>query len=87
MSENKVLRTLQGKVVSNRMDKSITVAIERRVKHPVYGKYTTKTTKLKAHDADNTANIGDVVRITECAPISKTKSWMLHDIIERAAIN
>ena len=87
MSESKVLRTLQGKVVSDRMDKSITVAIERRVKHPLYGKYTTKTTKLKAHDEENTANIGDVVRITECAPISKTKSWTLHDIIERAAIN
>jgi len=83
----KVLRTLTGKVVSNRMDKSITVAIERRVKHPLYGKYTTKTTKLKAHDANNDCNIGDLVNITECAPISKTKSWTLHDIVERAAVN
>ena len=68
------------------MTKSITVSIERRVKHPLYGKYTTKSTKLKAHDESNDCNIGDLVKITECRPISKTKSWTLHEIVERAAI-
>ncbi len=85
-TENKVIRTLTGKVVSNRMTKSITVSIERRVKHPLYGKYTTKSTKLKAHDENNDCNIGDLVKITECRPLSKTKSWTLHEIVERAAI-
>ncbi len=85
-TEKKVIRTLTGKVVSNRMTKSITVSIERRVKHPLYGKYTTKSTKLKAHDESNDCNIGDLVKITECRPISKTKSWTLHEIVERAAI-
>lgn len=84
--ENKVIRTLTGKVVSNKMTKSITVSIERRVKHPLYGKYTTKSTKLKAHDENNDCNIGDLVKITECRPISKSKSWTLHEIVERAAI-
>jgi len=85
-AEKKVIRTLTGKVVSNRMTKSITVSIERRVKHPLYGKYTTKSTKLKAHDENNDCNIGDLVKITECRPISKSKSWTLHEIVERAAI-
>ena len=85
-TEKKIIRTLTGKVVSNRMTKSITVSIERRVKHPLYGKYTTKSTKLKAHDESNDCNIGDLVKITECRPISKTKSWTLHEIVERAAI-
>ena len=85
-TEKKVIRTLTGKVVSNRMTKSITVSIERRVKHPLYGKYTTKSTKLKAHDENNDCNIGDLVKITECRPISKSKSWTLHEIVERAAI-
>ena len=66
------------------MDKSITVLIERRVKHPMYGKYLTRSTKLKAHDETNQCNIGDVVSITECRPISKTKSWKLVNIIEKA---
>jgi small subunit ribosomal protein S17 len=82
----KVIRTLTGKVVSDKMTKSITVLIERRVKHPLYGKYTTKSTKLKAHDENNDCNIGDLVKITECRPVSKTKSWTLHEIVERAAI-
>ena len=83
MSEAKI-RTLQGRVISDKMDKSITVLIERRVKHPMYGKYLTRSTKLKAHDETNQCNIGDVVSITECRPISKTKSWKLVNIIEKA---
>jgi len=81
----KAIRTLTGTVVSNRMQKSITISVERRVKHPLYGKYITKTTKLKAHDEANECNIGDLVSITECRPISKSKSWKLHEIVERAA--
>ena len=84
--EKKVVRTLTGRVVSNRMTKSITVLIERRVKHALYGKYTTKSTKFKAHDETNDCNIGDLVKISECRPISKTKSWTLHEIVERAAV-
>ncbi len=83
MSEAKV-RTLQGRVVSDKMDKSITVLIERRVKHPMYGKYLTRSTKLKAHDETNQCNEGDVVTISECAPISKSKNWKLVDIITKA---
>lgn len=73
-----------GSVVSNRMDKSITVAVDREVKHKIYGKYITKTTKYMAHDEENTANIGDTVQIMECRPYSKRKKWRLTDIIERA---
>lgn len=82
MSEQKVKRTLTGKVVSNKMDKSITVLIERRVKHPVYGKYLTKSTKLHAHDENNVCKEGDVVTIAETRPISKTKSWTLVSVVE-----
>lgn len=78
-------RTLSGKVVSNKMDKSITVLIERRVKHPIYGKYVKRSTKLHAHDANNECNIGDVVTIVESRPISKTKCWKLVEIVERAS--
>ncbi|KID58932.1 30S ribosomal protein S17 [Pseudoalteromonas luteoviolacea] len=77
------IRTLQGRVVSDKMDKSIVVAIERQVKHPIYGKFIKRTTKLHAHDENNTALAGDVVTIRECAPISKNKSWTLVDVIER----
>ncbi|MEW6995075.1 30S ribosomal protein S17 [Colwelliaceae bacterium MEBiC 14330] len=83
MSETKI-RTLQGVVVSNKMDKSIVVVIERRVKHPIYGKFMTRSTKLKAHDEANVCNEGDVVTITECAPISKSKSWKLVDVVVKA---
>ncbi|NQY36223.1 MAG: 30S ribosomal protein S17 [Alteromonadaceae bacterium] len=83
MSEAKI-RTLQGRVISDKMDKSITVLIERRVKHPMYGKFMTRSTKLKAHDETNQCNTGDVVTISECRPISKSKSWTLVDIIEKA---
>lgn len=78
------IRTLQGRVVSDKMDKSITVLIERRVKHPIYGKFMTRSTKLKAHDETNQCNEGDVVTIRECAPISKTKSWTLVDVVTKA---
>ncbi|NQZ84012.1 MAG: 30S ribosomal protein S17 [Colwellia sp.] len=83
MSEAKI-RTLQGRVISDKMDKSITVLIERRVKHPMYGKYLTRSTKLKAHDEANVCNEGDVVTIREVAPISKSKNWTLVDVITKA---
>ncbi|MDB2360722.1 30S ribosomal protein S17 [Porticoccaceae bacterium] len=77
-------RTLSGKIVSDKMDKSITVQVERRVKHPVYGKIMTKSSKIKAHDEKNDARLGDMVTIAECAPISKHKAWKLVNIDERA---
>lgn len=73
-----------GVVVSNRMDKSIVVAIERKVMHPIYGKFMKQTTKFKAHDENNECNIGDTVLIMETRPLSKTKNWRLVEIIERA---
>jgi small subunit ribosomal protein S17 len=85
MTEQKLKRTLTGKVVSNKMDKSITVLIERRVKHPVYGKYITRSTKLHAHDENNVCKEGDIVTIAECRPISKTKAWALVEVVEAAA--
>ncbi|KPV96885.1 MULTISPECIES: 30S ribosomal protein S17 [Pseudoalteromonas] len=75
------IRTLQGRVVSDKMDKSIVVAVERQVKHPIYGKFIKRTTKLHAHDENNTAKVGNTVTIRECAPISKNKSWTLVDVI------
>ena len=81
----KTARTLTGKVVSNKMDKSIVVLIERREKHPIYGKYVSKSSKLKAHDENNECKMGDVVTIAESRPLSKTKSWALGKIEERAA--
>ncbi len=83
MSETNT-RTVQGRVVSNKGDKSITVAIERKVKHPIYGKFIKRTTKLHAHDEQNQCGIGDVVAIRECRPLSKTKSWTLVEIVEKA---
>ncbi len=77
-------RTRTGTVVSNRMNKSITVAVNRQIKHPIYGKFITKTTKLMAHDENNDANIGDTVLIMATRPLSKRKSWRLVEIIERA---
>lgn len=86
VSENqeKVARTVSGRVVSNKMDKSIVVLIERRVKHPVYGKIIKRSTKIHAHDANNECMPGDAVTIKEVRPISKTKSWSLVSIDERA---
>ncbi|MFX9799476.1 30S ribosomal protein S17 [Amnimonas aquatica] len=79
-----IVRTQTGKVVSNKGDKSITVLIERKVKHPVYGKYITRSTKLHAHDEQNVCQEGDVVTISECRPLSKTKSWVLVEVVEKA---
>ena len=78
------LRTATGRVVSNKMDKTITVAIERKVKHPMYGKYIKRTSKVLAHDEQNDCNEGDTVAITECRPMSKHKSWRLVEVVERA---
>lgn len=78
----KVKRTLTGRVVSNKMDKSITVLIERRVKHPIYGKYMKRSTKVVAHDESNVCNEGDLVTIRESRPISKRKCWMLDQVVE-----
>jgi small subunit ribosomal protein S17 len=77
-------RERKGRVVSNKMDKSITVAVDRKVKHAIYGKYITKTTKYMAHDENNEANEGDKVQIMSTRPLSKRKSWRLVEIIERA---
>lgn len=77
-------KTLTGKVISNKMDKTVVVLVSRQEKHPVVGKIIRKSTKLKAHDADNTLNIGDIVEIAECKPISKDKSWTLSRVIEKA---
>jgi small subunit ribosomal protein S17 len=77
-------RTVSGVVVSDKMDKTITVRVERRVKHPVYGKFVRKSTKLHAHDEDNTCQMGDAVTVVECRPLAKTKTWMLQSIDERA---
>lgn len=86
--EEKQVRNLRkekiGVVVSDKMEKSIVVAVKRKVKHPIYGKFLNKTTKFHAHDEENTCNIGDTVRIMETRPLSKTKCWRLVEIIERA---
>jgi len=73
-----------GKVVSNKMQKTITVAVDRKVKHPIYGKFVNRTTKFKAHDEENTAGIGDTVRIMETRPLSKDKRWRLIEVVEKA---
>ncbi len=73
-----------GKVVSNKMQKTITVAVDRKVKHPIYGKFVNRTTKFKAHDEQNTAGVGDTVRIMETRPLSKDKRWRLLEIVEKA---
>ena len=84
-TKEKTSRTVTGRVISNKMDKSITVLVERRVKHPVYGKYVTKSSRLHAHDEANACQEGDTVTIKEVRPISKTKSWALVSIDEKAA--
>ena len=86
MSEQAVdNRTLQGRVVSDKMDKGITVVIERRVKHPLYGKYVSKSTKLHAHDENNECQTGDLVVVEQCRPVSKTKKWRFIKLIERVS--
>ncbi len=83
--ENKGQRTIVGRVVSDKMDKTVSVAIERTIKHPVYGKYIRRTSKVMAHDATNECKEGDRVAIAECKPISKNKSWAVVSVVERAA--
>jgi len=85
MTEQRV-RTVQGRVSSNKMDKTITVVVERFVKHPIYGKFIKRSTKLHAHDEANVCNEGDLVSITECRPLSKSKTWMLVDVLEKARV-
>ncbi|HUH17807.1 30S ribosomal protein S17 [Albibacterium sp.] len=82
--ERKLRKTRIGLVVSDKMDKSIVVAVERKVKHPMYGKFVKTTTKFKAHDESNTCGIGDKVLIMETRPLSKTKNWRLVEILEKA---
>lgn len=83
MSAENRTRTVTGRVVSNKMDKTITVLIERRVRHPVYGKYMTRSSKVHAHDADNQCGIGDLVTVAETRPISKSKTWNLVEVVEK----
>lgn len=82
--ENSIQHTLTAKVVSDKMNKSVTVMLERKVKHPLYGKYIRRSTKLHVHDENNECGIGDVVTIEQCRPISKTKSWRLVKVVEKA---
>ena len=84
MEESNLRKERSGKVVSNKMDKSITVLVESRMKHPIYGKFLSKSTKFMAHDEKNECNIGDYVKIQETRPLSKNKNWRLVEIIERA---
>jgi small subunit ribosomal protein S17 len=84
MESRKIRREKVGIVVSNKMDKSIVVAVKRKVKHPIYGKFVNKTSKVIAHDMENSCNEGDVVKIMETRPLSKLKNWRLVEIIERA---
>ena len=77
-------RTLDGRVTSSAMDKTVTVLIERKVKHPLYGKFMRRSTKIHAHDEENACSAGDLVRVEQCRPLSKTKTWRLIEIIEKA---
>lgn len=83
-TERKSRKSRIGLVISDKMDKTITVTVERKVKHPIYGKFVKKTKKFHAHDEEGTAGIGDTVRIMETRPLSKTKRWRLVEIIEKA---
>ncbi|MDO6460077.1 30S ribosomal protein S17 [Granulosicoccaceae sp. 1_MG-2023] len=83
--QTKLQRTEIGRVVSNKMDKSATVLVERKVRHPVYGKFISRSKKYRVHDENNALSIGDVVQIKECRPLSKTKSWTLDVVIEAAS--
>lgn len=82
--ENKTNRTLEGRVTSSAMDKTVTVLVERRVKHPLYGKFMRRSTKIHAHDETNSCGEGDLVRVEQCRPLSKTKAWRLLEILEKA---
>ncbi len=83
-TDTQVERTLSGRVTSNKMEKTATVVIERLVKHPIYGKYIRRTTKLHVHDEHNECQKGDLVTIKQCRPLSKTKAWTLVGVVERA---
>ncbi len=83
-TEEKVQRTVIGRVVSDKMDKTVSVAIERLIKHPVYGKYIRRTSKVMAHDESNECKTGDRVSISECRPMSKNKAWQVVNVVERA---
>jgi len=86
MSEQeKVMRTVVGSVVSDKMDKTVTVKIERKVPHPIYRKYVRRSTKIHAHDENNECSVGDIVMVEECRPLSKSKSWRLVKVLEKAA--
>ena len=84
MLDRNLRKTRTGVVTSNKMEKTITVAVERKVKHPIYGKFVKKTTKFHAHDDNNECTIGDTVRIMETRPLSKTKRWRLVEVVEKA---
>ena len=86
MGETELARSTSGKVVSTKMDKTITVLVERRIKHPLYGKYIKRSKKIHAHDEDNQCQEGDLVTIEETRPISRTKSWKLNSIDRKATI-
>ncbi|NDY96418.1 30S ribosomal protein S17 [Wenzhouxiangella limi] len=83
-NENRVQRSQTGRVVSNKMDKTVTVRLERLVKHPLYGKYIRRSSKVHAHDENNDCNEGDTVRIAQTRPVSKTKAWAVIEVVERA---
>ena len=84
VEQQKPIRTLTGRVVSDKMNKTITVLVERKVPHPVYSKYVRRSTKIHAHDETNECKQGDLVTIAQCRPLAKTKSWRLVEIVERA---
>jgi small subunit ribosomal protein S17 len=86
MSETKVVRTLTGKVVSDKMDKTVTVLVERKVKHPTYGKIIRRSNKFHAHDENNEYKTGDIVVISESRPLSKTKSWVVTALLEKSRL-
>ena len=86
MTEGKTSRTLTGRVVSDKMDKTVTVLVERRVTHPMYGKIMTRSKKYHAHDEKNECGEGDLVLIEECRPLSRTKSWRIAKLLEKAGV-
>ncbi|OAM26022.1 30S ribosomal protein S17 [Eikenella longinqua] len=86
MSNARIVRTLQGKVVSDKMDRTVTVLVERRVKHPLYGKIIQRSTKIHVHDEHNECKVGDIVVIAEHRPLSKTKAWVVERVIEKSQI-
>jgi small subunit ribosomal protein S17 len=86
MSEGATRRQLIGRVISDRMQKTVTVLVERRVKHPLYGKIVTRSSRYHAHDAASECKAGDLVRIEECRPIARTKSWRVIGLVEKAKI-